>query len=65
MARRRINKSAVASSTGDYTFISHDRRAGQSPKRAKQPFAKCGGMLIAITAVQAATLAAEQVVWRL
>lgn len=65
MARRRINRSAIASSTGNYTFISHDKRAGESPKRARKPFARCGGELIAITAIQAATLAAEQVVWRL
>ena len=63
--RRRINLNAVASSTGSYTHISHDVRAGKSPKRAKTPFARCGNKLIAITAMQAATLAAEQVVWRL
>ena len=63
--RRRINLNAVASSTGDYTRISHDIKAGRSPKRPKRPFARCGNKLIAITAVQAATLAVEQVVWRL
>ena len=63
--RRRFNPNAVASSTGDHTRISHDRRAGTTGRTTKRVFARCGYKLIAVTAVQAATMAASQLVYKL
>ena len=57
MCRRRFSPSAVASSDGDHVRISHDRPANTTGRRVKQVFAKCGGIKIAVTAMQAAMLA--------
>ena len=35
MCRRRFNPNAVASSDGDHTRISHDRRAGTTGRKIK------------------------------
>ena len=63
--RKRFNPNAVASSTGDYTRVSHDRKAGTTGRRVKQVFAKCGQRLIAVTPRQAMMLAPLQRVARL
>ena len=63
--RRKFNPNAVASSTGDYTRVSHDRRAHTTGRRVKRVFARCGQHLIAITEMQAKTLAPYQLVYKL
>ena len=63
--RRKFNPNAVASSDGDHVRISHDRRANTTGRRVKQAFARCGGIKIAVTAMQAAMLAPCQKVFTL
>jgi len=63
--RRRFNPNAVASSTGDYTRVSHDRKAGTTGRRVKNVFAKCGLIKIAVTPRQAMMLASYQRIERL
>lgn len=63
--RRRFNPNAVASSTGDYTRVSHDRKPNTTGRRVKQAFVRCGQRLIAVTAMQAKTLAPCQLVYKL
>ena len=55
--RRKFNPSAIASSDGTHVHLLHDRRANTTGRRVKQVFAKCGGIKIAVTAIQAAMLA--------
>jgi hypothetical protein len=61
--RRRFSLNAVASSDGVHTRVSHDRRANTTGRRVKQAFVKCGGIKIAVTAMQAAMLAPCQKVF--
>jgi hypothetical protein len=63
--RRKFNPNAVASSTGDYTRVSHDRKAGTTGRRVKSVFAKCGLIKIAVTPRQAMMLAPLQRIERL
>lgn len=63
--RRKFNPNAVASSTGDYTRVSHDRKAGTTGRRVKNVFAKCGLIKIAVTPRQAMMLAPYQRIERL
>jgi len=63
--RRKFNPNAVASSTGDYTRVSHDRKAGTTGRRVKNVFAKCGLIKIAVTPRQAMMLASYQRIERL
>lgn len=63
--RRRFNPNAVASSTGDYTRVSHDRKANTTGRRVKNVFAKCGLIKIAVTPRQAMMLASYQRIERL
>ena len=65
MCRRRFSPSAVASSDGDHVRISHDCRANTTGRRVKQVFARCGGIKIAVTAMQAAMLAPCQKLYTL
>ena len=65
MCRRRFNPSAVASSDGTHVHLLHDRRANTTGRKIKQAFAKCGGIKIAVTAMQAAMLAPCQRIMRL
>lgn len=55
--RRKFNPSAIASSDGTHVHLLHDRRANTTGRKVKQVFAKCGGIKIAVTAMQAAMLA--------
>lgn len=63
--RRRFRLDAVASSTGDYTRISHDRRANTTGRRVKNIFAKCGNIKLMVTERQAMMLAPCQRIARL
>ena len=65
MKRRRFNPNAVASSTGDYTRVSHDRKAGTTGRTQRTAYARGGYSLIPVTAIQAATMAADQLVYKL
>ena len=60
MCRRRFNPNAVASSDGDHTRISHDRRAGTTGRKVKNIFAKCGNIKVLVTPRQALMLAKQQ-----
>ena len=55
--RKRFNPSAIASSDGTHVHLLHDCRANTTGRRVKQVFARCGGIKIAVTAMQAALLA--------
>jgi hypothetical protein len=55
--RKRFRLDAVASSTGDYTRISHDRKANTTGRRAKNIFARCGDIKLLVTERQAMMLA--------
>lgn len=55
--RRKFNPSAIASSDGTHVHLLHDRPANTTGRRVKQVFVKCGGIKIAVTAMQAAMLA--------
>ena len=63
--RRRFRLDAVASSTGDYTRVSHDRKANTTGRRVKKAFAKCGGIKLQVTPMQAAMLATNQLIFTL
>lgn len=63
--RRRFRLDAVASSTGDYTRVSHDRRANTTGRKVKKAFAKCGGVKLQVTPMQAAMLATNQLIFTL
>ena len=62
MCRRRFNPNAVASSDGDHTRISHDRRAGTTGRKIKNIFAKCGNIKVLVTPRQAMMLAKQQTI---
>ena len=63
--RRKFNPSAIASSDGTHVHLLHDRRANTTGRRVKQVFVKCGGIKIAVTAMQAAMLAPCQKLYTL
>ena len=63
--RKRFNPSSVASSDGEHVHILHDKKAGTTGRRVKQAFVRCGQRLIAVTAMQAKTLAPYQLVYKL
>lgn len=63
--RRKFNPNAVASSTGDYTRVSHDRKANTTGRRVKKTLVKCGQYAFAVTAMQAAMLAPLQRIMKL
>ena len=65
MCRRRFNPNAVASSDGDHTRISHDRRAGTTGRKIQNIFANCGGIQVLVTPRQAMMLAPCQRITRL
>lgn len=63
MCRRRFNPSAIASSDGTHVHILHDRPANTTGRTVRNVFVKCGGIKIAVTAMQAAMLAPCQKVF--
>jgi len=63
--RKRFRLDAVASSTGNYTRISHDRRANTTGRTERRPFCKCGFKLFEVSPMQAKTLAPCQLVYKL
>lgn len=65
MNRRRFSLSAVASSDGTHTRVSHDRKAGTTGRTARTVYAKCGTVKYAVTDMQAAMLASYQRIDRL
>ena len=65
MCRRRFSLSAVASSDGTHIRISHDRKANTTGRRVKKAFAKCGGIKLQVTPMQAAMLATNQLIFTL
>lgn len=63
--RRKFRTDAVASSTGNYTRISHDRRANTTGRTERRPFCKCGFKLFEVSSMQAKTLAPCQLIYKL
>lgn len=63
--RRKFRTDAVASSTGNYTRISHDRRANTTGRTERRPFCKCGFKLFEVSPMQAKTLAPCQLIYKL
>jgi hypothetical protein len=63
--RRKFSPSAVASSDGIHTRVSHDRRAGTTGRTTRTPYVKCGLVKYAVTDMQAAMLADYQRINRL
>lgn len=63
--RRKFRTDAVASSTGDYTRVSHDRRANTTGRTERRPFCKCGFKLFEVSPMQAKILAPCQLIYKL
>lgn len=63
--RRRFSPNAVASSDGNHTRVSHDRKANTTGRRVKNIFAKCGDIKLMVTERQAMMLAPCQRIARL
>lgn len=63
--RRKFSPSAVASSDGTHTRVSHDRKPGTTGRTTRTPGVKCGTVRYAVTPMQAAMLAGYQRIDRL